>query len=318
MIRLSTVLLSCVAAALGMVTAVAYEHPSQSLKPASPDYTSPQPRAIVPSAAMQATPAVQSQIADGAQIFQRSCASCHTGAADARAPSPDVLRGRTPQAVLESLVNGAMRVQGARMSGADRRAVAEYVTGKTIGGSVVGSDVGRCSAGSVRPRPADDPLWGGWSPTITNTRFQQATRAGITIADVPRLTLKWAFGFPDASSAWSQPTVAGGRVLVGSQNGTVYSLDAKSGCIHWTFSATGGVRTAIAVGPRAASAPGAVYFGDTAGNAYAVNAETGQRLWVTKVDDHPLARITGSPTLHGGRLYVPVSSYEEAQGADPQ
>ena len=32
----------------------------------------------------------------------------------------------------------------------------------------------------------------------------------------------------------------------------------------------------------------------------------------------PLARITGAPTLHEGRLYVPVSSYEEAQGADPQ
>jgi polyvinyl alcohol dehydrogenase (cytochrome) len=142
--------------------------------------------------------------------------------------------------------------------------------------------------------------------------------AGLSAADVPRLTLKWALGFPDASVAWSSPTVAGRRVYVGSQNGTVYSLDAKTGCIHWTYSATGGVRTAIAVGADTGTNPALVYFGDTAANAYALNAETGRVVWTRKVDDHPLARITGSPTLHAGRLYVPVSSYEESQGADPR
>src|SRR5260370_37437361 len=34
-----------------------------------------------------------------------------------------------------------------------------------------------------------------------------------------------------------------------------------------------------------------------------------------KLDDHPLARVTGSPTLYDGKLYVPLASYEEAQGA---
>ena len=112
--------------------------------------------------------------------------------------------------------------------------------------------------------------------------------------------------------AWAHPTVAGGRVFVGSQNGTVYSLDAKTGCIRWTFSASGGVRTAVTIGATL------VYFGDTAANVYALDADTGREVWKRKADDHPLARMTGSPTLHEGRLYVPMSSYEEAQGADPQ
>ena len=64
--------------------------------------------------------------------------------------------------------------------------------------------------------------------------------------------------------------------------------------------------------------PSVVYFGDTAANVYAVNATTGGSQWVRSVESHPLARITGSPTLHDGRLYVPTSSYEESQGADPQ
>ena len=267
-----------------------------------------------------ATRSVSAQSPDGEQVFKQSCASCHTGAPDSRAPSLESLKARAPQAVIESLMTGAMRAQGSRISGPERRAVAEFVTGKKVGGDVTGAETGRCTATATgrASGPGGSGAWSGWSPTITNTRFQSREMAGLAAADVPRLTLKWALGFPDASVAWSSPTVAGGRVYVGSQNGTVYSLDAKTGCIHWTFSATGGVRTAIAVGPRAGTAAAVVYFGDTAANAYAVNAETGRVVWTRKVDDHPLARITGSPTLHAGRLYVPVSSYEESQGADPR
>jgi polyvinyl alcohol dehydrogenase (cytochrome) len=252
--------------------------------------------------------------ADGERMFRERCAGCHSGS-DARAPGPDALRARTPQAILESLVTGAMRAQGARLSGAERRAVAEYVTGKTVGGDVAGAGTGRCAA-SGPAGPATSATWHGWSPAATNTRLQPAERAGLTAADLPRLRLQWALGFPDASVAWAPPTVAAGRLFVGSQNGTVFALDAKSGCIYWTFSAAGGVRTAIAVGDSASG--GRLFFGDTAAHAYALDLATGRELWRRTVDDHPLARITGSLTVHDGRVYVPMSSYEEAQGADPQ
>jgi polyvinyl alcohol dehydrogenase (cytochrome) len=133
----------------------------------------------------------------------------------------------------------------------------------------------------------------------------------MTADQVSRLSLKWAFGFPDATSAWSQPTVASGRLFVGSQNGTVYSLDAKTGCIYWTFSAKSGVRTALAFGPLDGANRYAVYFGDTGANVYALDAATGRELWSRKLADHLHARITGSPTLYHDRLYVPVSSIEE-------
>jgi polyvinyl alcohol dehydrogenase (cytochrome) len=60
-----------------------------------------------------------------------------------------------------------------------------------------------------------------------------------------------------------------------------------------------------------------VYFGDLVGRAYALDARTGEPVWTRKLDDHPSATITGSPTYHAGRLYVPVSSLEEAM-ADPK
>src|SRR5215472_1005104 len=251
----------------------------------------------------------RAQTPAGEEIFASRCASCHSGQPDSRAPDLASLKSRTAPAVIEALVNGAMRVQGSQLSGPERRAVAEYVSGKTIDEDVIGAGTGRCAATTTAGAGvARGPRWTGWSPSPNNARFQPTDLAGLTAGDLSRLTLKWAFGFPDAASAWAQPTVAGGRVFVGSQNGTVYALDAASGCIRWTFSAHGGVRTAIAVGAIGARA--AVFFGDTAAHAYALDADTGAQIWMRKVEDHPLARITGSPTLFDNRLYVPTSSYE--------
>ena len=78
--------------------------------------------------------AVAAQAPDGSRVFQASCASCHTGAADSRAPAVDALRARTPQAIIDALLIGAMRPQGSRLSGAERRAVAEFITGKSSRG----------------------------------------------------------------------------------------------------------------------------------------------------------------------------------------
>jgi len=256
----------------------------------------------------------QTQTTNGEALFQGRCSGCHNGAPETRAPAPDVLRQRSAAAILEVLANGSMRVQGATLSGPERRAIAEYLAGAAVAGDPTGAATGRCEKPS-KFTPAPGPAWTGWGATLANTRSQSAVAAGLTAQQLPQLKLKWAFGFPDATSAWAQPTVVGGWVFVGSQNGTVYALDAASGCIRWFFSADGGVRTAISVGARAGGA--AVYFGDTAAKAYALDAASGQLLWKTQVEEHPLARITGSPALYRDRLYVPMSSYEESQGARP-
>ena len=255
---------------------------------------------------------VAAQTPDGAAIFARDCASCHDGVADSRAPRPEVLRQRSPEAILSALTAGGMRPQGGRLSGAERRAVAEFLSGRSLGGDITGAAIGRCSStpGALQagdPAAGPSVRWGGWAPLPTNARFQSSERAGLTAETVPRLTLKWALGFPDATSAWSQPTVSGGRLFVGSQNGTVYALDPKSGCVHWTFTTKSGVRTAV-VGGQSSSY---VFLGDTGANVYALDAETGRHIWSRRVDDHPYARVTGTPTLYGNRLYVPVSSLEE-------
>ena len=132
---------------------------------------------------------------------------------------------------------------------------------------------------------------------------------------MPRLKLKWAFGLPGDVQSWAGITLAGGRLFFGSIAGNVYSLDARTGCVHWAFDAGAIVRTAVSVGPLGATGRFGAFFGDARGNAYAVDAATGALVWKVAAETFPSARLTGSPILHEGRLYVPVSSSEEGVGS---
>ena len=108
-------------------------------------------------------------------------------------------------------------------------------------------------------------------------------------------------------------------MFVGSDNGYFYSLDARTGCVYWSFEAGSIIRNAPTVGPVTGqgAARYAVYFGDGHANVYALDAQTGRQLWKTKADPHVVARITAGRTLYGGKLFVPVSSSEEFSSGNP-
>jgi polyvinyl alcohol dehydrogenase (cytochrome) len=160
------------------------------------------------------------------------------------------------------------------------------------------------------------PQWNGWGRDAENSRYQPAP--GLTADEVPKLKVKWAFGYFGAP-ADTQPTIMGNRLYVADMAGRVYSLDARSGCIHWAFEAGAGVRAAISLGALPSSRPRriAVYFGDLKAVIHALDAASGAPLWQTRIDEHPMARITGAPILYRDRIYVPVSSGEEGAGLHP-
>ena len=171
---------------------------------------------------------------------------------------------------------------------------------------------GSACPGAAPFDPGAGASWNGWGGDPANTRFQDSKAGGIAASDVSKLKLKWTFGFPNAKSVYGQPSVVGGRVFVGVDTGSVYSLDARTGCVFWMFQADSGVRSAVTVervGNRYAA-----YFGDGKANAYAVDAATGQQIWKSHVDEHASARITGGLKVFEGRVYVPVASGEEGAG----
>ena len=277
------------------------------------------PLALLLCALFAATAAAsQAETADGELVYRQSCARCHEGGM-ARLTPGDTLRERSADEIYATLRFGLMLRQALELSDAERRAVAEYLGGDVLSGPPIEQipQSAYCVAGTG---PAADPLagpaWNGWGADLANTRFQSAAAAGITAEEVPRLRLRWAFGFPGVNAAGSQATVVGGRIVIGSRAGLVYSLDAKSGCIDWIHEAEGAVRTAIPVGPGPEGAATA-YFGDRTASIYAVDFATGELRWRTKIDDHLDATITGAPTLHDGRVYVGVASGEEGTAVIP-
>jgi len=236
-----------------------------------------------------------------------------------RAPNREALHAMTPERVLAAMESGPMISMANRQSAAARRAIAEFVTGKSFAHPIDTAPAAAAMCTSAAPEfadPASGPEWNGWGQNLMNTRFQPT---GLSAADLPRLKLKWAFGFPATLDANAHPAYANGRIFIGSTTGTVYSIDAATGCIRWYFNAAGGVRTAISVG-RLSTAAGmhyAAFFGDGQSWAYAVDAANGSLIWRTKVESFPAGHITGSPIFYDNRLYVPVASGEEGAGASP-
>lgn len=274
----------------------------------------------------------------GEKTFKRICAACHTSFVSRasptsdlpvnpmilRAPARETLRNLSAEAVLAALTSGKMKAQGAALTEAERRAVAQFAAGKRFGAATYGSPRTEkpdlCKVPSSVAAFQHAPSWNGWGNGLTNTRFQPTARGGLTAADLPKLKLKWAFGYVNTEALRAQPTVFAHRVFVAGGDGHVYALDARTGCTYWTYKAQATVGTAPIVGryrTPAGRSGFAVYVGDGSANAYALDAQTGKLIWKRRVDSHPIAGITGALALYAGRVYVPVQGVgEEAAGAN--
>ncbi len=147
------------------------------------------------------------------------------------------------------------------------------------------------------------------SPRLSRRRLLEAT-AGLGVVSVVGAgvghgaggEVRWSVetGGPVRSS----PTVVDGTVFVGSEDGTLYALDAETGDEVWT-AGTGSVPVAPAV------AGGQVFVGGT-GGVDALDAASGAQTWTVDTDDpvvtapsvgeETVATLTASGTLHARSL----------------
>lgn len=259
----------------------------------------------------------QTQNQDGEKLYTERCATCHeTGVP--RAPNRAALRLLAPDTIRLAMTLGSMRTQAEGLTLPQIELLA-----RTLGAATAASPSVDNSCPANAPsfvNALERPRWNGWGAGTSQQRFQPAAMAQLPANQVPRLKLKWAFGFPGVNRAFAQPTVVGGRVFVGSAASMVYSLSASTGCQYWAFKSDTPVRTAITVARGSGNQSGrwVAYFGDQRANAYAVDALTGTLLWKRVVDDFRGATMTAAPTLADDTLYVATSSGEEAIGANPK
>lgn len=253
-----------------------------------------------------------------AENYQQHCAQCHEGGVP-KAPHSIVFQMVGPEAILKAMNDGVMLQQASQMTMDERLGLAAFLGGRSQKNKSA-IPVLMCDASIAGPHNDKSRRHVDWGMTPENTRFVSAEIADLELPDVPQLRLKWAFAYPNATRARSQPVIAGDTVYMGSQDGTIYALDIDSGCARWTFKADAEVRSAITIEP---AKPGDsdkgsyAYFGDFVGNVYALDTGSGMLEWKSNLEDHANVTITGSPKLHRNRLYVPMSSSEWASAADP-
>ena len=242
----------------------------------------------------------------GANLYKMRCASCHESGT-VRLPPRSQMQDLTSQAILGILENGVMRKQAAAMSHGDRVVLAQWLGRKTS--AMIDPDhlTNPCPKNGVTGLDTM-AAWTSWGGGVANRRFQSGGAAQLTANDTTKLSLKWAFAVPNATSMRSQPVVYNGRIVVAGGN-LLYSLDAQSGCAYWAAELPVGARSGITIG--AAGGKELIFFGDHAGGVQAFDFDTGKAVWQSKMDDHFTAMVTGTPVYYDEKLYVPMASYEE-------
>jgi polyvinyl alcohol dehydrogenase (cytochrome) len=246
-------------------------------------------------------------VAHGETLFKARCASCHDPAVE-RAPPKAALARRFPDDIATTLKTGFMQPMAAGMSDEDIHAVATYLSAD--GMTEQAGDPPPCARSGKFS--LSGPGWNGWSIDARNSRFQPDP--GLSTANVSRLKVKWSMTY--TGGRYGQPIIVGGRLFLSSSSGRIYSLDAKTGCMHWRFDADTGVRTTPIIGQLKGGAPSGytMYFGDFQRNVYALDAASGKLQWKINVEKQPRSVLTGAPVLYQGLLYVPLSSWEETAG----
>src|SRR3984957_13026817 len=249
----------------------------------------------------------------GEAVYHEYCASCHDHAGP-RIPPRSALQALSAARILRTLDAGVMMRIAYGLQRNQREAVANYL-GKA-GDDTAPPAAAFCSDRSFSLSENSRPSWTGWSPSLSNDRFQSAGAASLTAAQVRNLKLKWAFGFAGDITAYASPTIYNGVLFVGSAGGVVHAMNAKTGCLYWTFKADGPVRAATVIAPNGTGH--VILFPDQIGSFYALDAETGRLLWRRRIDPHEATRLTGSAIVHDGVAFVPAASWEETRSGNPK
>ena len=172
--------------------------------------------------------------------------------------------------------------------------------------------------------PAHGQFEGFWGPqwrtsgqNADNSR-SQPDEFLIGPRDVKQLHVKWSFTTMGNVSA--TPTVSEGVVFFPDSAGNLFAVKKRSGDLLWSHKISDYTGVAKAITRVSPAVDGHhVFIGDQLGtnivrsgaDLIAVNRETGALEWITQVESHRAAIITGSPVVYDGVVYVGVSSSEE-------
>lgn len=174
-----------------------------------------------------------------------------------------------------------------------------------------------CAAGQRSVDLSQAPSFTFTGADGNNPRHLTAAQSGLTTAELSKLELAWAIAFPATSSLRAAPVIIGSTIFYSAtDSGRVFALDTNSGCAKWVYEAGTRLRSSMAY--KMIDGHGTLVFGDQPGMIHAVNAETGEAIWVASGQaSNNQAMITGTPVIHEDRIIVPLSGSGVVTGGNP-
>jgi polyvinyl alcohol dehydrogenase (cytochrome) len=245
----------------------------------------------------------------GQAVYERSCAACHDNPDATRAPSLASLRTLNRSTVEYAINTGYMKIQAKDLSARERTEVLDWLS---LGQASSSAWLARakCTGKAAAVDVAARPSAATFGIDARNSRRQSAAQAGLATADFAKLELAWAVGFPQTPTMRSQPVVAGSTVYVAATDaGRLVALDSASGCAKWQYQSSVPLRSSLSYGELAKGRP-VIVAGDAIGGVIAVDARSGKLLWRADLRMHESNRITGTPVIHRGRVFAPLSAVE--------
>ena len=250
----------------------------------------------------------------GKAVYDQACATCHDHPETTRAPALDTLKAMRYQTLLYALNEGKMKVQASVLSGAQKAAVIDYLAGREATSDEWVSQL-TCPA-ERRTVKLDAPATvAGFGFDPKNHRNLNAAQSGLRTSDMKQLELAWAIGFPKATSMRAQPAVVGTTLFLPVADAQrVFAIDISGPpCVQWVYAHDTPLRTSAAFG-ELPDGRKVLVFSDVASKVHLLDARTGQLLWIQHVGLYQYSLTTGTPALHGDRVYVPISQYEISLG----
>ncbi|NKB99375.1 MAG: PQQ-binding-like beta-propeller repeat protein [Pseudomonadales bacterium] len=152
----------------------------------------------------------------------------------------------------------------------------------------------------------------GWGIDLNNTRYQ--ANSTIDSSSAPQLTLKWVYGL-STDTPRSYPYVTEDTIFVGDAGRGVVALDRETGCERWVFEHEGYIASAILYGK--VDGRDLLVFNDRIDGVHAIDAITGEFVWRAELNEGPIPWFSGTPLIHGNRIYVPIASQEVGLAINP-
>lgn len=151
-----------------------------------------------------------------------------------------------------------------------------------------------------------------------NTRYLSEAQSGLSTEDLANLELAWAIGFPATSGLRSAPIIIGTTIFYSATDaGRVFALDIESGCAKWVYESGTRLRSSMAY--DVVDGQGMLVFSDMPGMIHAINAESGEAVWVESGQaENNQGMLTGTPVIHEDKIIVPVSGSGVITGGNPR